>query len=120
MKTKQHQPSLTEQSFLEDLSKRKLLLGLSALLGSGVAASLTTGDAIPVALAYSPNKSDKITAGKLFSKQQMHTLKSICQTIIPATDTLGAGDVDTHGFIDNQAFYCFDSKSQRTIKKQFL
>jgi hypothetical protein len=37
--------------------------------------------------------------------------------VIPATDTAGAGDVNTHGFIDNQLHYCFDQSAQVAIVK---
>jgi len=39
---------------------------------------------------------------KTFTQSQLLNLKAIAQTIIPATDTPGAGDVDCHGFIDHQ------------------
>lgn len=36
----------------------------------------------------------------------MQQLRDICQLVIPKTDTAGAGDVDPHGFIDNQLVRC--------------
>ena len=36
----------------------------------------------------------------------------ICALVIPKTETLGAAQVDTHGFIDNQLFHCHDKPEQ--------
>jgi len=99
-----------------DQSKRKLLLGLGAVIGSAAANQLLGGNAISVANAYTP-RTDNTGAGRLLSAKQMQTLKAVCQTIIPATKTLGAGDVDVQGFVDNQLWHCFDRKAHKRVKK---
>ncbi len=46
----------------------------------------------------------------------MATLSVVCQQVIPRTDTPGAADVDTHGFIDNQLKHCHTAAQQQTAR----
>ncbi len=103
---------------LLDHQRRRLLVGLGTVLGSATAAKLLEGNAIAVANAFEPRPGAHNTAaGKLLSASQMQTLRAVCQTIIPVTETLGAGDVDVQGFIDNQLFYCFRREQQKQVKR---
>lgn len=99
-------------SRLQDKQRRHLLIGLGSIVGASVANELLGGNAFSIAMAYA--ESEKQPA-KVLSHSQLVALKAICQTVIPATDTAGAGDVDTHGFIDNQLHHCFDEDSQASI-----
>lgn len=100
-------------------SRRKFLKGLSTMIGGVAAGSLLTGNAISVAMAYSPSNNSILSNGKIFSQNQLLQLRGICAIVIPKTETLGAAEVDTHGFIDNQLFHCF-SKSDQTAMKEVL
>jgi hypothetical protein len=82
-------------------NRRRLLQGLSVLLGSGAAAQLAGGNALSAALAWAPRE-NLAAPGQLFNAAQMASLRAICDLVIPRTDTPGAVDMDTHGFIDNQ------------------
>ena len=53
--------------------------------------------------------------GKVFNKHQLKLLKQICSIVIPKTETLGAAEVDTHGFIDNQLFSCHTKAEQKVV-----
>ncbi|MGJ8694012.1 MAG: gluconate 2-dehydrogenase subunit 3 family protein [Thalassotalea sp.] len=93
-------------------SRRKVLQGLSLMLGTTVANSLLTGNAFSVAMAYSASAETSLKNGKVFSIAQLQLLENICAIVIPKTDTLGAAEVDTHGFIDNQLFHCYTKTEQ--------
>ena len=95
--------------------KRSFLLGLSALIGSASAASLLGGNAINVAMAYQGNAQSWQSSGRLLTQGQMQLLRDICQLVIPKTDTAGAADVDTHGFIDNQLVQCHPPWQQTQV-----
>lgn len=102
---------------VEDPHKRRLVFGLSALMGLSTASELLGGKALSVAMAYEADDGLTKRKGKIFSSQEMATLKEVCQTVIPKTETAGAGDVDVHGFIDNQLFHCFGTREQKQIGK---
>lgn len=95
-------------------SRRDFLKGFTTMLGGVAVSSLLTGNAIAVAMAYVPSSDSILTDGKVFNKNQLMLLKQICSIVIPKTDTLGAAEVDTHGFIDNQLFYCHTKEEQET------
>lgn len=96
-------------------SRRDFLRKITAIVGTTAATTLLAGNSISVALAYSPSVGDKIKAGRIFSLEQMQDLMHICDIVIPRTETASAGDIDTHGFIDNQLFHCFSKEKQDEI-----
>lgn len=106
-----------KKSNLSNASRRKFTQGFAALVGGATAERLLTGNVISVAAAYSRSSESATSKGKVFSQHQLALLKSICSIVIPETDTLGAAEIDTHGFIDNLLFHCFDqSRQQSTVK----
>ncbi len=112
------------QKILTDESKRKFLRGLTLLVGSSAATAFLTTKSMSIALAHSLEANntladDPIADGKVFTLHQLKQLKSICAIVIPRTDTLGAAEVNTHGFIDNQLFHCYE-KSEQDIAKKLL
>lgn len=96
-------------------SRRHFLKGFTTMLGGVAVGSLVTGNAISVAMAYVPSNDSILADGKIFNKNQLILLKEICSVVIPKTDTLGAAEVDTHGFIDNQLFHCHSKEDQNTV-----
>ncbi|XQW86552.1 gluconate 2-dehydrogenase subunit 3 family protein [Thalassotalea piscium] len=93
-------------------TRRDFLKKLTGVIGGTAAYALLAGDNLAVALAYQQKQlPDK--QPKLFSSAQLTTLASVCQTVIPKTDTLGAADVDCHGFIDHQLLKCHPLKEQQ-------
>ncbi|WP_158769060.1 gluconate 2-dehydrogenase subunit 3 family protein [Paraglaciecola sp. L1A13] len=97
--------------------KRSFLVGLGALIGSVGAANLLGGNAISVAMAYQSNPNSWQSSGRLFTQHQMQLLRDICQLVIPKTETAGAADVDTHGFIDNQLVRCHPAWQQSQVSE---
>jgi len=102
--------SVTEK---QKQSRRRFLKGLTTMLGGATVGSMLTGNAISVAMAYVPSSDSILTDGKVFNKAQLTLLKQICAIVIPKTETLGAAEVDTHGFIDNQLFHCHSKAQQK-------
>jgi hypothetical protein len=110
-------------------------LGLTAIIGSAGASKMLGGDAFGVAMAYQRRPDGVQGAGRLFTDGQMQILREVCQLVIPKTDTPGAADLDTHGFIDNQLVRChradeqlltvkllklIDSSAHKQFKKSFI
>lgn len=112
--------NIVQQNTLTDRSKRKFLTGLGTLLGGAAASGLLGGNAISVAIAYTPNPNSTASAGKVLSQAHMIMLRNICAIVIPKTSTLGAAEVDTHGFIDNQLHHCHVKAEQQQAKAILL
>jgi len=100
---------------LASQSRRQFIRGFSAMVGSATAANLLSPHAIAVAASYTAKADSALSNGKIFNQAQLTLLKQVCNLVIPKTSTLGAGDVDTHGFIDNQLFYCHQTLEQQTM-----
>jgi hypothetical protein len=99
----------------DDSSKRSFLFGLSLLVGGTAATQLLGGNALSTALAFTPSPDSISHDGKLFSQADMVALRDICALVIPKTDTPGAAEVDTHGFIDNQLYHCYQPVDQQKV-----
>lgn len=93
-------------------SRRSFLKSITTMFGGAVVGSMLTGNAISVAMAYVPKSDSVLTDGKIFNQAQLMLLKQICAIVIPKTETLGAAEVDTHGFIDNQLYHCHTKPEQ--------
>ncbi len=105
----------SDEPSLEDKSKRRFFTGLSVLVGGAAATQLLGGNAISTALAYTPRPDSTSQAGKVFSQADMVLLRDICTQVIPQTKTAGAAEVDTHGFIDNQLFHCYQAEDRQKV-----
>lgn len=106
--------SIDKKKSPQNIQRRQFTLGLSVILGANTIEQLLGRNGLAIALEYERNPT-AVEEQSLFNKEQMLTLKMVCQTVIPATETLGAGDVDTHGFIDNQLRHCFDYDAQQSV-----
>ena len=71
----------TEGSVIQDRSKRRFIFGLSTLIGGATATQLLGGNALSVALAYTPKPNSTASAGKLFSQADMLMLRDICALV---------------------------------------
>jgi len=109
-------PQLFDTPTIADKSRRRFITGITAIVGAATTAQLLGGNAISVAVAYTPNPNSVKTAGKIFSQGQMGQLQNICAIVIPKTETPGAADVDAHGFLDNQLFLCHTKDQQQQAK----
>ena len=101
-------------------SRRKFIRGLSRLLGASVTSALLSGNSLAVAMTHSITSVSTLNSvptenGKIFTLSQLKQLQSICAIVIPKSDTLGAAEVNTHGFIDNQLFHCYEQAEQEKM-----
>ena len=94
-------------------SRRKFLRGFGKAIGGTAIGAAMSGTMMNTALAFTRGQDSSLVAGKVFNQPQMFMLKQICAQVIPTTDTPGAHQVDTHGFIDNQLMLCFPKKIQK-------
>jgi hypothetical protein len=119
MKEHHNEESDINKTNINTESRRKFLRGLSLLVGGTVAAALVSGNSLSVAMAHSlkpvSEGNDLLADGKIFTLSQLKQLKGICAIVIPKTDTLGAAEVNTHGFIDNQLFHCYEQAEQEKM-----
>jgi len=116
MHNKNHPDTAVDKNeSLKSNSRRNLLLGIGAIIGTASAYKLLKADAVSIALDYTPNTNQAAQVTKLLSKQSILVLREICAQVIPNTDTLGAAEVDVHGFIDNQLFACHSEDEQELI-----
>jgi len=109
----------SDTSTINSESRRKFVRGLSLLIGGTAATALLSGNSLSVALAHSLKpqslSSEVLSDGKVFTLSQLKQLRSICAIVIPKTETLGAAEVNTHGFIDNQLFHCYEQAEQEKM-----
>ncbi|MFC3094189.1 gluconate 2-dehydrogenase subunit 3 family protein [Alteromonas sediminis] len=100
------------------LSRRELLRHCKDAAIAATAVSWLSTQHIASAFAYTPKQGGEVTGkGKLLSFSQLKALQAIAQTILPATDTPGAGDLDCHGFVDHQLFTCHTEDQQGAVKE---
>ena len=111
-------------SYVSQNDRRRFLKTLTMVIGTGASASLSTSFSanatanvlsmanLNTALTYDRAPESSIDHGQLFSQKQMELLATVCQTIIPKTDTPGAGDLDCHGFIDHQLIAVHNQQEQ--------
>lgn len=83
------------------ISRRQLLryfaLGCAGLLSSNALAGTLSVERV---------QGGPVRKGQILSDSQMALLRELVEVIIPQTDTPGAADTDTHGFIDDQLAHC--------------
>ncbi|MCF2909347.1 gluconate 2-dehydrogenase subunit 3 family protein [Pseudoalteromonas sp. DL2-H2.2] len=89
-------------------SRRRFLQGVLISLGAGLSNGLIGDNALAAALNYRVVPDGEPYQTKVLSKEQLMMLKKVCNTIIPRTETPGAGDIGVHGFIDHQLYHCYD------------
>ncbi len=100
-----------------DINRRKFLRGFGKVIGGSALGVAVSGSMLNTAMAFVRTEDSSLKAGQVFSQPQMLMLKQICAQVIPTTDTLGAHQVDTHGFIDNQLAKCFPKAVQKAQVK---
>ena len=76
---------------------KTLALGCGGLISGNLLAGLS-------AAARQPG--GPVRAGQALTEKQMRLLRDLVETIIPRTETPGAAETDTHGFIDDQLANC--------------
>lgn len=106
-------PSSVPLAIEATVSRRQLLATLSASC-----AGLLASNALAGGRTYNRKADGSKGKGKLLSAEQLAVLGAMVEIIIPQTDTLGAGSVDTHGFIDDQLANCTNPKEAKVFVAQ--
>jgi len=60
---------------------------------------------------------DSIPKGMLLSVDQSNVLSAVAETIIPKTDTPGAGELGVGKFVQKMVTDCYDKKAQTNLAK---
>lgn len=83
------------------ISRRELLQGLALGCAGLLSSRLNAGTSVGFRQPGGP-----VREGQALTEAQMKLLRELVETIIPQTDTPGAAETDTHGFIDDQLAHC--------------
>lgn len=95
--------------------RRWFIKRLGQAIGATGAAALATTAGVSSALAYTPRPDSAAKDGAVLTKDQLITLRDVCATVLPKTDTPSAADVDCHGFIDHQLSQCHSVEEQQQV-----
>lgn len=94
------------------ISRRDFMQKMTALFGATTAAAVMSGCSMSVADQFDSQKPNPAKSGKLLSEQQMTILYSLCETILPKTDTPSAVEVGCHEFVPHQLQHCHSKQQQ--------
>lgn len=108
--------STSNNNLTQQLNERRWFIKrLGQIIGATGAAALATTAGVSSALVYTPRPDSAAKDGAVLNKQQLTTLRDVCATVLPKTDTPSAADVDCHGFIDNQLSKCHSAEEQQAV-----
>jgi hypothetical protein len=82
------------------------------LFGATTAAAVLSGCSVPVAEKFAVQKPKPPQNGNLLSEHEMTVLYSLCETILPKTDTPSAVEVGCHEFVPHQLQHCHSKQQQ--------
>jgi hypothetical protein len=111
MPTNSHKTELEKRTYDED-NRRMFMKKMVALFGATTASSVLSGCSVPVAEQFSAQRSNPPKNGNLFSEQELTVLYSLCETILPKTDTPSAVEVGCHEFVPHQLQHCHSKQQQ--------
>lgn len=92
-------------------NRRIFIKKMIALFGATTAATVLAGCSIPEAEKFAVQRPNPIS-GNLFSEHELTVLYSLCETILPKTDTPSAVEVGCHGFVPHQLQHCHSKQQQ--------
>jgi hypothetical protein len=71
-----------------------------------------SGCSVPVAQQFAVQRPKAPQNGELFSEHELTVLYSLCETILPKTDTPSAVEVGCHEFVPHQLQHCHSKQQQ--------
>jgi ABC-type uncharacterized transport system auxiliary subunit len=95
----------------DDDNRRMFMKKMVALFGATTAATVLAGCSIPEAEKFAVQRPNPIS-GNLFSEHELTVLYSLCETILPKTDTPSAVEVGCHEFVPHQLQHCHSKQQQ--------
>lgn len=93
---------------VEEDNRRLFMKKMVALFGATTAAAVMSACSNPVTKQNAPHRPN----GTLFSEHEMTILYSLCETILPKTDTPSAVEVGCHEFVPHQLQHCHSKQQQ--------
>ena len=111
MSTNLHTTEL-ENKASEKNNRRLFMKKMVALFGATTAAAVVSGCSVPVAKQFAVQRSNPPQNGTLFSEHEKTVLYSLCETILPKTDTASAVEVGCHEFVPHQLQHCHTKQQQ--------
>lgn len=97
----------------DDQDNRRLFMKkMAALFGATTAAAVLSGCSLPVAEQFSVQRPKPSQNGTLFSEHELSVLYSLCETILPKTNTPSAVEVGCHEFVPHQLQHCHSKQQQ--------
>jgi hypothetical protein len=95
----------------DDDNRRMFMKKMVALFGATTAATVLAGCSIPEAEKFAVQRPNPIS-GNLFSEHELTVLYSLCETILPKTDTPSAVEAGCHEFVPHQLQHCHTKQQQ--------
>ncbi|WP_339719200.1 gluconate 2-dehydrogenase subunit 3 family protein [uncultured Paraglaciecola sp.] len=111
MSTNSNKSELAYRTLDED-NRRLFMKKMVALFGATTATAVLSGCSAPVAKQFAMQRPNLPKNGKLFSEHELTVLYSLCETILPKTDTPSAVEAGCHEFVPHQLQHCHSKQQQ--------
>jgi hypothetical protein len=96
----------------DEISRRNFMQKMVGLFGVTTAAAVMSGCSMSVAKQFAAQQPNPPKNSKLFSEHELTVLYSLCETILPRTDTPSAVEVGCHEFVPHQLQHCHSEQQQ--------
>jgi hypothetical protein len=96
-------------------NRRLFMKKMVALFGATTAAAVLSGCSVPVAQQFAVQRPKAPQNGELFSEHELTVLYSLCETILPKTDTPSAVEAGCHEFVPHQLQHCHTKQQQQLL-----
>lgn len=96
----------------DEISRRDFMQKMVGLFGATTAAAVLSGCSVSVAQQFALQRPNPPQKGQLFSEHELTVLYSVCETILPKTDTPSAVEVGCHEFVPHQLQRCHSKQQQ--------
>ncbi|MFA0810678.1 gluconate 2-dehydrogenase subunit 3 family protein [Microbulbifer epialgicus] len=102
------------------MNRRNFLQGLAAATGCSMAPLYTNASALAAASSFFNQIKDKPYKAQYFSSEQLASVYQICSLLIPATETPGAAETQSHFFVDRFLAKCADERDQQLVSNALI
>ena len=112
MKKLNEQNAEQQTKGVDEISRRNFMHKMVSFFGVTTAAAVMSGCSVSVAKQFAVQRPNPPKNGTLFSEHELTVLYSLCETILPRTDTPSAVEVGCHEFVPHQLQHCHSEKQQ--------
>lgn len=102
-------PSLSKHA----IERRDFMQKMVSLFGATTAATVLSGCSVTEAVKFAEQRPHPPKDGKLLSEHESTVLFSLCDCILPKTDTPSASEVGCHQFVPHQLVNCHSELQQK-------